>query len=47
MCLRMTVEEALTFFQDIPAVHDRIKTLNDVGLSYLELGPVSYNAFRW
>jgi excinuclease ABC subunit A len=36
--LRMTVEEALTFFQDIPAVHDRIKTLNDVGLSYLELG---------
>lgn len=36
--LRMTVEEALTFFYDIPAVHDRIKTLNDVGLSYLELG---------
>lgn len=36
--LRMTVEEALTFFQDIPAIHDRIKTLNDVGLSYLELG---------
>jgi excinuclease ABC subunit A len=36
--LRMTVEEALTFFQDIPAIHDRIKTLNDVGLGYLELG---------
>jgi excinuclease ABC subunit A len=36
--LRMTVEEALTFFQDIPAVHDRIKTLSDVGLGYLELG---------
>ena len=36
--LRMTVEEALTFFYDIPAVHDRIKSLNDVGLSYLELG---------
>jgi excinuclease ABC subunit A len=36
--LRMTVEEALTFFQDIPAVYDRIKTLNDVGLPYLELG---------
>lgn len=36
--LRMTVEEALTFFQDIPAIHDRIKTLNDVGLTYLELG---------
>jgi excinuclease UvrABC ATPase subunit len=25
--LKMTVEEALTFFQDIPAVHDRVKTL--------------------
>jgi excinuclease ABC subunit A len=36
--LKMTVEEALTFFQDIPAIYDRIKTLNDVGLSYLELG---------
>ncbi|MBP9782689.1 MAG: excinuclease ABC subunit UvrA [Candidatus Pacebacteria bacterium] len=36
--LCMTVEEALTFFQDIPAIHDRIKTLNDVGLGYLELG---------
>lgn len=36
--LKMTVEEALEFFIDIPAVHDRLKTLNDVGLSYLELG---------
>ncbi|HEX8994115.1 MAG TPA: ABC-ATPase UvrA, partial [Candidatus Paceibacterota bacterium] len=36
--LRMTVEEALTFFQDIPAVYDRVKTLDDVGLGYLELG---------
>jgi excinuclease ABC subunit A len=36
--LKMTVEEALTFFYDIPAVYDRIRTLNDVGLSYLELG---------
>ncbi len=36
--LKMTVEEALTFFEDIPAIYDRLKTLNDVGLGYLELG---------
>ncbi len=36
--LQMTVEEALTFFEDIPAIHDRIKTLSDVGLGYLKLG---------
>lgn len=36
--LEMTAEDALTFFEDIPAVHDRIKTLNDVGLGYLKLG---------
>lgn len=36
--LRMTVEEALEFFKDIPAIYDRVKTLDDVGLGYLELG---------
>lgn len=36
--LKMTVEEALVFFEDIPAVYDRLKTLSDVGLDYLELG---------
>lgn len=36
--LKMTVEEALNFYEDIPAIYDRLKTLNDVGLSYLELG---------
>ena len=36
--LHMTIEECLTFFEDIPAVHDRIRTLNDVGLGYLTLG---------
>lgn len=36
--LRMTVEEALEFFEDIPAISDRLKSLNDVGLGYLELG---------
>ena len=36
--LRMTVEEAIVFFEDIPAIYDRLKTLADVGLSYVELG---------
>lgn len=36
--LRMTVEEAAKFFEDIPAVADRLTTLMDVGLGYLELG---------
>lgn len=36
--LEMTIEEALTFFEDIPAIYDRLKTLNDVGLGYLALG---------
>ncbi len=36
--LQMTVEEALTFFEEIPAIYDRFKTLNEVGLGYLELG---------
>lgn len=36
--LTMTVEEALKFFEPIPAVYDRVKSLNDVGLGYLELG---------
>jgi excinuclease ABC subunit A len=36
--LHMTVEEALVFFGDIPAIYDRFKTLSAVGLDYLELG---------
>jgi excinuclease ABC subunit A len=36
--LEMTVEESLEFFIDIPAVYDRVKCLNDVGLGYLKLG---------
>ena len=36
--LNMTVEEALAFFEEIPAIYDRLKTLNDVGLGYLGLG---------
>jgi len=36
--LKMTIEEASEFFKDIPAIHDRLKTLVEVGLGYLELG---------
>ncbi len=36
--LKMTVEEALVFFEDIPAIYDRLKTMDEVGLGYLELG---------
>ncbi|HRH26357.1 MAG TPA: excinuclease ABC subunit UvrA [Candidatus Paceibacterota bacterium] len=36
--LKMTVDEALKFFEDIPAIHDRLQSLNEVGLGYLELG---------
>jgi len=36
--LEMTVEEAVVFFEDIPAIYDRLKTLEEVGLGYLELG---------
>jgi excinuclease ABC subunit A len=36
--LEMTIEEALVFFEDIPAIYDRLKTLEDVGLGYLKLG---------
>jgi excinuclease ABC subunit A len=36
--LDMTVEEALTFFEKIPSIYNRIKTMNEVGLSYVKLG---------
>ncbi len=36
--LQMTVEEAIMFFEDIPAIYDRMKTLMDVGLGYVKLG---------
>ncbi len=36
--LKMTVEEALAFFEDVPSISDRLNTLNEVGLGYLELG---------
>lgn len=36
--LKMTIEEAMQFFYDIPAISDRLKTMDEVGLGYLELG---------
>jgi len=36
--LEMTVEEALEFFKNVPSLAARLKTLHDVGLSYVELG---------
>ncbi len=36
--LAMTVEEALEFFKNIPALAAKLKTLNDVGLGYVQLG---------
>jgi len=36
--LEMTVEDALRFFQNIPAVAGKLQTLTDVGLSYVRLG---------
>ena len=36
--LDMTVEEALAFFANVPAVRSKLGTLNDVGLSYIHLG---------
>lgn len=36
--LELTVEEAHAFFERIPAIHGRLQTLLDVGLSYLRLG---------
>jgi excinuclease ABC subunit A len=36
--LDMTVEEALAFFANVPAVETRLRTLNDVGLGYIHLG---------
>lgn len=36
--LNMTVEEATRFFEHIPAIYRKIKTLDDVGLGYITLG---------
>ena len=39
--LDMTVEEALTFFDAVPKIAERLRTLSDVGLGYVKLGQSS------
>lgn len=39
--LDMTVEEALTFFDAVPSIRNKMQTLYDVGLSYIKLGQPS------
>ncbi len=39
--LDMTVEEAVTFFEHVPSIRNKIQTLYDVGLSYIKLGQPS------
>ena len=39
--LDMTVEEAVTFFENVPSIRHKIETLYDVGLSYIKLGQPS------
>ena len=37
----MTIEEACSFFENMPKIYRKLKTLNDVGLGYLKLGQPS------
>lgn len=39
--LDMTVDEAVDFFENVPSIRDKIKTLKDVGLGYIKLGQPS------
>ena len=39
--LDMTVEEAVTFFENVPSIRNKIQTLYDVGLGYIKLGQPS------
>ena len=39
--LEMTVDKAVDFFSNVPSIHHKIKTLQDVGLGYIKLGQQS------
>src|SRR3989338_6022777 len=36
--LELTIEEAVEFFKDVPAIEDRLRSMTDVGLGYVKLG---------
>ncbi len=36
--LDMTIEEACVFFEAVPSIYNKLKTINDVGLGYIKLG---------
>jgi excinuclease ABC subunit A len=44
--LNMTIEDAEVFFKDIPMIEDKLRMLNQVGLSYLTLGQSATTLFR-
>ncbi|MGB5818030.1 MAG: excinuclease ABC subunit UvrA [Saonia sp.] len=39
--LQMTIDEAVDFFENIPKIHRKLKTIQDVGLGYISLGQQS------
>ncbi len=43
----MTAEEATMFFENVPKIHRKLKTLVDVGLGYVTFRPACYNFIRW
>ena len=45
--LEMSIEEALTFFDAIPTIKSKLKTISEVGLSYIKLGQSATTFSGW
>ena len=45
--LNMTVDEAVDFFENIPKIYRKVKTIQDVGLGYITLGQQSTTLSDW
>ena len=45
--LDMSIEDATPFFEHIPAIYRKVKTLNDVGVGLYYPWPVIYNLVWW